>query len=285
MRDPGTEREELGTLIEEARLYTGSAAFMQLLDFAARLPHIAPFNAMLLQIQRPGLSFAATRAEWKALFKRTPTETARPLVVLKSFGPVDFVYDIQDTDGPPLPPGAYAFHARGPVMERDIRELQRRLSGKRINIIWTDNGDLSAGAMMRDGAVPGEEMSYTYLIHVNRNHAHATQFATLAHELGHLCLGHLGPDKKLKVRERPDLTKDMWELEAESVSYLVCKRHGVETSSAAYLAEYVKANTTLGHLDVYQVMRAAGHVERILEIGGIKEEQPSGNRTMQGIQQ
>ena len=84
---------------------------------------------------------------------------------------------------------------------------------------------------------------------------------------------------------RSYMAKDLSELEAESVSYLVCKRHGVETSAASYLSEYVKANTTIGHLDVYHVMRAAGHVERLLEIGGMMEEQQSGDRTTQGTQQ
>jgi hypothetical protein len=54
------------------------------------------------------------------------------------------------------------------------------------------------------------------------------------------------------------------ELEAESVAYLVCARNGVESASEMYLSDYVRANTTLGDIDIYQVMRAAGHVESLL---------------------
>jgi antirestriction protein ArdC len=86
----------------------------------------------------------------------------------------------------------------------------------------------------------------------------------LAHELGHLFLGHLGPDKGLKVPKRPQMKHAQEELEAESVSYMVCARNGVTSKSETYLSNYVTQNTTVDHVDVYQVMRAAGQVETLL---------------------
>lgn len=282
MRDPDTERDMLDNLLEEARLYTSSTAFMQLLDFVARLPHIAPFNALLLQIQKPGLSYVATRAQWETLFRRLPKEDARPLVVLKSFGPVDFVYDVLDTEGEALPEGVQTFFARGPISTSTITQFERTLSKQHITIRRIDAGDLSAGSIQQGDALLSEERSYAYQIRVNANHAPPVQFATLAHELGHLRLSHLGPDKKLKIAERPSSGETLQELEAESVSYLVCKRNGVESNSAAYLAEFMKTHVTIGHLDVYQVLKAAGHVERLLGLGGLKEEKPSSNNSTQG---
>jgi antirestriction protein ArdC len=93
------------------------------------------------------------------------------------------------------------------------------------------------------------------------------QFTTLAHELGHLFLGHLGKDKALNVPERPnrlEANHTQRELEAESVAYLVCARNGVTSRSETYLANYVKQNTTVGEIDLYLVMRAAGQVETLL---------------------
>ena len=103
-----------------------------------------------------------------------------------------------------------------------------------------------------------------YRMQINRNHVAAVQFATLAHELGHLFLGHLGPDKKLKVPARVPLDHPQRELEAESVAYLVCGRNGVRSKSETYLTNYVETNTTVDDIDVYQVMRAAGQVEALL---------------------
>lgn len=104
-----------------------------------------------------------------------------------------------------------------------------------------------------------------YRMHINRNHGPAIKFATLTHELGHLLLGHLGRDKKLNIPERQGLDHSQRELEAESVGYLVCKRNGVTPKSETYLADHVKNNTT-DHIDVYQVMRAAGQVEALLDL-------------------
>ena len=86
----------------------------------------------------------------------------------------------------------------------------------------------------------------------------------LAHELGHVCLGHLGVDRKLKIPSRTRGHHEQRELEAESVAYLICHRHGVQPKSQTYLSNFVSANTTIDHLDVYQVMWAAGQVEGLL---------------------
>ena len=43
-----------------------------------KLRTFTPFNAVLLQIQKPRLSYAATAANGRIRFKRTPKEGARP---------------------------------------------------------------------------------------------------------------------------------------------------------------------------------------------------------------
>jgi hypothetical protein len=96
------------------------------------------------------------------------------------------------------------------------------------------------------------------------NHAAPIQFVTIAHELAHLFLGHLRPDKPLNIPERPRPDHTQAELEAESVAYLACSRNGVESKSQAYLTNYVDKNTTIKALDLYQVMRAAGQIESLL---------------------
>ena len=63
----------------------------------------APFNAMLLQVQKPGLTYAASAADWRLRFGRKPKEGARPLLILWPFAPVALVYDVMDTEGEDLP--------------------------------------------------------------------------------------------------------------------------------------------------------------------------------------
>ncbi len=103
-----------------------------------------------------------------------------------------------------------------------------------------------------------------YQININSNHARSVQFTTLTHELGHLFLGHLGPDKKLRIPKRPIMNKKQVELEAESVAYLVCKRNGISPKSETYLSGYVDKDDNIEQFDLYQIMRATGQVETIL---------------------
>src|SRR3954447_25115351 len=64
-----TARSLLDQLLTDSRLYTQSKDYKELLDFVARMRNFAPFNAMLLQIQKPGLRFAASEFDWEQRFR------------------------------------------------------------------------------------------------------------------------------------------------------------------------------------------------------------------------
>lgn len=259
-------RSQLDRLISESKLYTQSKDFKDLLDFVIRLRDFAPFNAMLLQIQKPGLSYAASAADWWDRFGRQPKEGARPLIILLPFGPVGLVYDVLDTEGESLPTDAAQFSARGTIDEMALSAFATMLSEKNIECFQVDEGDSSAGAIrVIYRAVKDKEVT-RYRIKINRNHKSVVQFGTLTHELAHLFLGHLGPDQKLKIRDRYGLSLNEREIEAESVAYIVCSRNNVELKSQTYLSSFIDADTTADKLDVYQIMKAAGQVETLLNL-------------------
>lgn len=257
-------RSMLDQLLDDSRLYRKGADYQNLLDFVVRLRNFAPFNALLLQIQKPGVNHAASARDWRENFGRTIKEDARPLLILWPFGPVALVYDLMDTEGEPLPIGISAFEAAG-VIDQVALERYAQLTGKK-NIVWNkvDMGDSNAGSIARltRPAKPGEPSSYS--MKVNQNHGLNVQFATLAHELAHLFLGHLGQDKYLSIPIRPTQTHAQQELEAESTAYIVCTRNGIENQSESYLTNYVAQDTTTEQLDMYQIMRAAGQIETLL---------------------
>jgi hypothetical protein len=64
-------------LLADSYLYHTSADYKALLDFVVRLRNFAPFNAMLLRVQRPGLTYAASGADWRTRFGRKPEEGTR----------------------------------------------------------------------------------------------------------------------------------------------------------------------------------------------------------------
>lgn len=256
-------RSLLDQLLTDSRLYTKSRNYKQLLDFVVRLRNFAPFNAMLLQVQKPGLRYAASAHDWRMRFRRTPMEGARPLLILWPFGPVALVYDVMDTEGEELPRDVAAFFAQGSIDAGRLTSFAP-LMRKKIEWCSVDAGDQKAGSIRVLKRASDEKEATQYRMHINRNHTAPVQFTTLAHELGHLFLGHLGADKKLNVPGRTDTDHVQRELEAESVAYIVCWRNGVTSASETYLANYIQADTTVDQIDVYQVMRAAGQVEALL---------------------
>jgi hypothetical protein len=52
-------RSLLDKLLTDSRLYTQTKDYKDLLAFVVRLRNFAPFNAMLLHIQKPGIMYAA----------------------------------------------------------------------------------------------------------------------------------------------------------------------------------------------------------------------------------
>ena len=259
-----TARALLDQLLADSRLYRTGKDYRALLDFVIRVRNFAPFNALLLQVQKPGLMYAASRLDWLGRFNRTVKDGARPLLILWPFGPVALVYDVADTQGDPLPDGVSAFAAHGAMDAAALAGYASKMVKKHIAWNEMDAGDGKAGSIKVTLRATKPELPTSYQMNVNRNHGPNVQFATVAHELGHLFLGHLGKDKYLNIPERPPLQHSQRELEAESLSYIVCARNGVLSKSESYLSTHVKSDTTVDQIDLYQVMRAAGQVEALL---------------------
>jgi len=265
---PGDDEEEksrafIDQLIADTHLYDSANALRELLDFTVRLRNIAPFNAMLLHIQKPGLSYAARAKDWWENFGRKPKPYARPLMVLRMFGPVDFVYDVLDTEGPPLPDAAFAFPTEGEVPNAYVSMVESKLRRIGLHIQWLDRGDHSAGHA-RPLTSHGDKTRYEqFEVAVNRNHPAPVQVVTLAHEMGHIYLGHCGADEKRKVKFNRPQNTDLREVEAETVAYLVAKRTGLSPKSELYLEQYKGA---FEGLDLHRILKVASAVEREMKL-------------------
>jgi len=85
-------RSLLDQLLADSRLDTQSQDHKDLLDFVVRLRNFAPFNAMLLQVQKPGLSYATLDRDWHERFGRRPRAGSRLLLILWPFGPIALAY-------------------------------------------------------------------------------------------------------------------------------------------------------------------------------------------------
>lgn len=257
------DRALIDQLIADTRLYDSAKAVRELLEFTVRLRHIAPFNAMLLHIQKPGLSFAARPKDWWERFRRRPKAYVRPLLILRNFGPVEFVYDILDTEGEPLPEAAFSFQTSGNVPTGWLSAVEHKLSRAAITITWLDHGDCTAGHARQLSNYGDKKRLERFEIGINQNHPPAVKLVTLAHELAHIFLGHCGADELRGVKLNRPEDLELREVEAETVAYLVAKRTGVSPRSESYLDRYQGA---FDRLDLHRVLKVASKVERELEL-------------------
>lgn len=261
--DEQRDRALLDQLIAATRLYANSTAVQDLLDFTIRLRAFAPFNAMILHIQKPGLTHAATAKDWWERFGRVPKPGARPLLIMRMRGPVDFVFDILDTHGRELPENAFSFPTLGTLSRQRFDQILASVAGAGFELVELDRGDAEAGWIRRHGHPATPKGKQRYQLAFNRNHPARTQLVTIAHELAHAFLGHLGADKGRDIRDRSDRSLAEREVEAEMTAYLVAMRNGLKPRSESYLDAHKGAFTGL---DLYGVMRAANAVETVMGV-------------------
>ncbi|MGA7324777.1 MAG: ImmA/IrrE family metallo-endopeptidase [Rhodomicrobium sp.] len=261
------DRALIDQLIAATQLYETREAVEELMAFTIRLRAFAPFNSMILHIQRPGLTHAATARDWFSRFGRVPVRGARPLLVLRTMGPVDFVFDILDTVGRALPPNAFKFPTLGNLTDEQFAEHMKFVVKDNIALVPLDVGDKEAGWIRLKARSTDTKRRHQYELGYNKHHPAPTRLVTVAHELGHLYLGHLGEDRARRVADRKGLDDDRQEVEAESVAYVVAMRNGLKPRSESYLSSYRGA---FAALDVFAITRAANAVETALGVSAQK---------------
>jgi hypothetical protein len=95
-------------------------------------------------------------------------------------------------------------------------------------------------------------------------------FAVLIHELAHLFLGHTGhehiqyqnKEKQTELMHRK-LSRTAEELEAETVSYLICHKLGLQSRSAEYIAGYITCEKDLLEFSYEIVIKTADKIEKL----------------------
>ncbi len=256
-------REAIDDLYQIALNASGAAGFQGFLDFAARFSHMAVFNAMMVRVQRPGSVLAATRSQWESI-GRWPLPDAVPIVTLRPFGPLNFVYDLDDTSGPEMPVGSpNPFSAVGSATAQDLKKCAKAAESFGVLVDVTNQygsalAGTAAGFSLRPQAI--RDGRFWWRVRVNARHEPAVQIATLAHELGHVYCGHTGAHPKGHWPDRSGLSHAHVELEAEAVAWLVCKRRGITPNSPEYLSSLV-AQVDLKSISMWAIYAAANRVE------------------------
>lgn len=273
-------KDVLDELFILAGRYKSSDQFSELIKFLSTFKNYSIFNAMLVNIQMPGAKYVLPAKQWKQKYDRFPTPDAQPLIMLRPGGPVMFCFDVSQTQGRPLPLEIEnPFHVQGILpkgaypliilnaMHEGIKVKERPL-GSTLGGYVRDANDpyhvIGAGIFIDKNQkmlIDGGEVPILSEITLNSNLSDGVNFATLTHELAHIYCGHVGPGCLGLWPDRANLTKSIREFEAETTSFLVCQRVGIDTPAARYLSRYLNANNEIPEINLDVVVRAAQKIE------------------------
>ncbi|MFH1081687.1 MAG: ImmA/IrrE family metallo-endopeptidase [Pseudomonadota bacterium] len=256
------EKSTLDELFRKSLLYRDSNAFKEALAFSAKFRDYAPYNNLLVRVQNPSCSYYATARDWKSRFGRRVKEDARPMLILAPMHPVMLVFDLDQTEGKDIPEHLKNFAKATGDFDPDL--LYRTLENAERLCILVDSKTLSTthGGFVTTRLYDTAKYKMRIVLHDKLSEAES--YAVLCHEIGHILLGHLGTDEDHWWPCRIGLTHDAIEVEAESVSYMVAARLGLETSSDAYLAGYAKDGKIPEGVSLDLIAKVAG---RISEMG------------------
>ena len=275
-------KASIDALIHGAHRYRQGAEYLELLRFVGRFRKYAPFNAMLVDLQRRGTRYVLTAEKWRSDFRRVLQPGAQPLVILQPRGPFMVVYDVGDTEALP---GARPL----PREITDPLGIQAQVSGESILKLWdrtvnnavrdgirvtlVDHGAHSAGMTywgQSHGTVsrpaprskgPEEVYPLRREIEVNRNLALIDRYATLIHELAHIYCGHLGTLNPERWPDRRGGTKSRNEIEAESITYMLIARLDAHAQMGDYILGHAKASSdTPSDIALNLMFKVAGEI-------------------------
>jgi hypothetical protein len=279
--DQESARIALGELFTLAGKYNSSAAYFELMRFVGQFRFYSPFNATLIHTQMPGAHFVCTALRWQRDYHREIKIGARPIVILQPMGPVLFVFDVSDTAPLPnarsLPPKVVdPFQVRNGEIggqlaltienaKRDGVRVSERVDGSQRagSIQWAAAGQHLEFTIVKKPMPKTMQIPVWFELLLNSIHSAEARYGTLVHELAHLYCGHLGTPNDRWWPDRQNLSPAVREFEAESVSYLVCTRLGIDTASDEYLAAYVRKCPATPPISLDRVMKSVRLLEKM----------------------
>ena len=242
-----------------------------LLRFIARFPGYSAFNGLLIYTQKPSATYLATARSWKQKFGRHPKIDASPIVILAPMAPILFIFDIQDTDGPPVPSSLLqSGGTRRPQLGKIYTNTRHNCAVHGIAVFEKSNDHGTVHTTSR--ITPGLRKQFqdlnlpkdtSYLILIDEVQSIEDKYSALVHELAHIFCGHLGIDRHAWWPEREDLNVNIEQIEAEAAAYLTSRRLGLQASSEKHLAGYLGQNNELPVFSLNAVLQSVGYLEEM----------------------
>ncbi|MBI3372701.1 MAG: hypothetical protein HY017_13230 [Betaproteobacteria bacterium] len=256
---PDTEFvSSIDSLLQQSRDYRDSEKFREMIQFMGKFREYAPFNNMLVRLQNPACSFFATETIWRKKFRRTLKEDARPMLILQPMRPVMLVYDLDQTEGGPLPEeldrfASFEGHWNESWLSTTVENAAQR---DRIRVDFkTLSSTLAGFATFAHGDAHSKRR-----IAIHDQLDGPSRFGVLCHELAHIYLGHLGSDSDHWWLSRCNLGRNAIEVEAEAVAFLVTLHLGLQGSSSAYVSRHMRDGKVPEGVSRELIAKVAGRI-------------------------
>ncbi len=252
----------LDELFELSAKYQKSSEFFKLLEFINKFPNLSPYNAFLVNMQDNGATVVLPAYRWNKYY-RMVKPLSRPFIILVPFGPVEFVYDIKDTEPINGKEDNIPERLLNPFLTKG--DITPTFYNRTVKNASKDGIDYYEEKMQTGGAGYATSIhNGRFMVKVNSTYRITEKYSTLVHELAHIYCGHQGSLKENWWESRHGLlSKDAREIEAESVSYLVCMRNGLETTSPEYLSNYIIEDKPLPKISLETILTVANYIEKL----------------------
>ncbi|HOS15840.1 MAG TPA: ArdC family protein [Bacteroidales bacterium] len=284
--------EDLTTAIDDVK---ASETFRKYLEFGLRFRSYSWYNTMLIWMQRPSATKVAGFKQWQDKFYRRVKKGAKGITILapmiskkkeepdedgidstdldpvkkeKEYKQIRFmavtVFDISDTE---------PIDERGEVPEEPNWKGSNDPNEK-ADEVYECAAELAdnMGIKLETGDAKGSEMGWAKGDHINitSNIAGVNRAATLIHEIAHELL-HFKKSSPFYVGDVDDvrLTREVAELQAETVSYIVIRYYELPAEHHATYLAFWKGNKDAISKNITHIRKAADFI--IKEIDKIQE--------------
>jgi len=175
--------------------------------------------------------------------------------------PVMLVYDLDQTEGDPVPEELQNFATFKGKWEPQWleRTVMNAVERDNIRVDFKSLSSTNAGfATLAYG-----KGDYKMRIGIHSELDFPSRYGVLCHELAHIYLGHLGGDSDGWWPSRGDLNHKAVEVEAEAVAYLVTRRMGLNGTSSQYVSRYLGDASVLKTVSLDLIAKVAGRIEEM----------------------
>ncbi|MBP7674980.1 MAG: ImmA/IrrE family metallo-endopeptidase [Thermoanaerobaculia bacterium] len=255
---PRQEAEStIDALFHASKVYGDSGKFQEAVSFMSKFKKFSAYNNLLVWLQSPDCEFYATQKDWLDRFGRRPKSDARPRIILAPMHPVLLVYDLEQTDGRPIPSHLTDFaRLEGAWNGNWWRLCTENAVKDEIQVVMQPLSSQLAGYARRS-PVDTPKM----FVVINAGHSEPSRFGTLCHELAHIYLGHLGSDEDFWWPSRSGISGHAMEIEAEAATHVVTSRLGLTGTSAQYVSTHLERGQVPAGVSLDLIAKVAGRIE------------------------